>query len=76
MSGLIQEVNNDYTRTMNKIIFDKYLEDNDTSELFPEPLKLPQIEQESETSHYGMQQINSLKKEAYMTNHKEIFYGD
>jgi hypothetical protein len=38
MSGLIQEVNNDYTRTMNKIILDKYLEDNKTEEMFPEPL--------------------------------------
>ena len=41
MSGLIQEVNNDYTRTMNKIIFDKFLEDNDTEGMFPEPLHLP-----------------------------------
>jgi len=41
MSGLIQEVNNDYTRTMNKIIFDKFLDDNETEGMFPEPLHLP-----------------------------------
>jgi len=36
ITGLLQEVNNDYTRTMNKIIFDKFLEDNDTTNIFPE----------------------------------------
>lgn len=41
MSGLIQEVNNDYTRTMNKIIFDKFLEDNENEAMFPVPLNLP-----------------------------------
>ncbi len=34
---LIIEVNNDYARTMNKIIFDKYLEDSSplTDEIYP-----------------------------------------
>ena len=36
ITGMLQEVNNDYTRTMNKIIFDKFLEDNDTTNIFPE----------------------------------------
>lgn len=29
MTVLLQEVNDDYMRTMNKIIFDKFLEDSD-----------------------------------------------
>lgn len=28
VTSLLIEINNDYARTMNKIIFDKYLEDN------------------------------------------------
>lgn len=76
MSGLIQEVNNDYTRTMNKIIFDKFLEDNENEDIFPEPLLLPKNEVEQVSPYFGMQQISQNKKEAYMTNHKEIFYGE
>jgi dynein heavy chain len=68
-------VNNDYTRTMNKIIFDKFLEDNDTSSLFPEALHLPVSQTEVITNYYGMQQLNKLQKESYMSNYKEICYG-
>ncbi len=36
------EVNNDFARTMNKIIFDKFLEENaEDSEFYPKHLKLP-----------------------------------
>ena len=40
---LIMEVNNDYCRTMNKIIFNKYMEDVDPNEddLYPKELHLP-----------------------------------
>lgn len=58
MSGLIQEVNNDYTRTMNKIIFDKFLEDNENEQMFPEPLNLPKQETEVVSPYFGMQQIS------------------
>lgn len=38
-TSLLIEVNNDYARTMNKIIFDRFLEENQTSldnkEIFP-----------------------------------------
>ena len=39
---LIIEINNDYARTMNKIIFDKYLEDNShlQDEIYPR-IRLP-----------------------------------
>jgi hypothetical protein len=47
-------VNNDYTRTMNKIIFDKFLDDNDTSSLFPETLHLPVMQTEVITNYFGM----------------------
>ena len=59
---------------MNKIIFDKYLEENDN--MLPEPLNLPKKDTEVVISYFGMQQVSENKKEAYMTNHKEIFYGD
>lgn len=73
---MTNEVNQDYTRTMNKIIFDKFLEDNETEGMFPEPLHLPKQTMETVSPYFGMQQISTLKKEAYMTNHKEIFYGE
>ncbi len=40
ITGLIIEVNNDYCRTMNKIIFDKYLDENTdlNDELYPKNL--------------------------------------
>ena len=39
-TALIIEVNNDYSRTMNKIIFDKYLEEQNelTDPLYPKHL--------------------------------------
>ena len=61
---------------MNKIIFDKFLEDNENDAMFPVPLSLPKQDTELITPYFGMQQINALKKESYMTNHKEIFYGE
>lgn len=45
-TALLIEVNNDYTRTMNKIIFDKFMAENETElakpELFPVKLDLPE----------------------------------
>ena len=44
-TSLLMEVNNDYARTMNKIIFDKFLDENehelDNPEHFPVKLTLP-----------------------------------
>ena len=39
--ALIQEVNFDFARTMNKIIFDQYLVDEVKSDYYPKHLKLP-----------------------------------
>jgi hypothetical protein len=38
---------------MNKIIFDKYLEENDN--MLPEPLNLPKKDTEVVISYFGMQ---------------------
>lgn len=40
---LIIEINQDYARTMNKIIFDKYIEENTEldDDLYPKHLQLP-----------------------------------
>lgn len=50
------EVNNDYLRTMNKIIFDRYLEEANKEEddLFPIHLHLPPPEEEKEAPEMGM----------------------
>lgn len=49
-TGLIMEVNNDYLRTMNKIIFDRFLEEaeKEEDELFPHHLQLPPVEDKLE----------------------------
>lgn len=54
-TNLIIEIDNDYARTMNKIIFDRYLEENSelTDELYPAHLILPE-EEEKETPYFGM----------------------
>lgn len=40
-TSLTLEVNSDFGRTMNKIIFDKYLEENRDDESYPSYLQLP-----------------------------------
>lgn len=44
-TSLLMEVNNDYFRTMNKIIFNKFLEENideiTNTDMFPVKLSLP-----------------------------------
>ena len=55
MAALLSEVNADYERTMNKIIFDKYLEETDVEEddLYPFNLALPPKEEAKETQYFG-----------------------
>jgi dynein heavy chain len=58
-TGLIMEVNNDYLRTMNKIIFDTYLEESikEEDELYPHNLHLPPQEEKPEAPQFGMVQL-------------------
>ncbi len=63
---LLMEVNNDYERTMNKIIFDKYLAENDADinkeELFPVVLVLPpDLDQEKPVPFFGMVELERSK---------------
>ncbi len=57
-TALLIEVNNDYARTMNKIIFDRFLEDNFSEmgnrDLFPVLLALPAQNQEKEAPEMGI----------------------
>ena len=48
LSELLAEVDNDYSRTMNKIIFDKYME------YIPLNLRLPPVEKDIPAPEYGM----------------------
>ena len=74
------EVNNDYLRTMNKIIFDRYLEEANKEEddLFPIHLNLPPPEEEKIVPELGMVQLERHKgaKEMWMYNFKEISYEE
>jgi len=77
-TALIIEVNNDYARTMNKIIFDRYLEENNDIDdpRYPKHLNMPsQGELEVEVPYYGMQILERQKgaKLVYMMSPKEIF---
>ena len=47
------EVDNDYSRTMNKIIFDKYMYSG-IEEYIPLNLRLPPIEKDVPAPEYGM----------------------
>lgn len=74
------EVNNDYLRTMNKIIFDRFLEEaeKEEEELFPHHLQLPPLDSKSEAPQFGMVQLERHKgtKEMWMYSHKEVFYEE
>lgn len=74
---LLMEVNQDYLRTMNKIIFDNYLENTlkEEDESYPHHLNLPPVEAEKLVPYYGMEQLERHKgaKEIWMYNYKEIY---
>lgn len=80
---LLMEVNNDYERTMNKIIFDKYLHENDNEindqELFPVLLVLPpELDQEKPVPFFGMVELERSKgaKELTFINEKKFHLTD
>ena len=77
-AALILEVSSDFSRTMNKIIFDTYLEDEadkTDNELYPRHLKLPPKPPEKEVPYFGMMELERTKgvKEKYMYLYKEIY---
>jgi len=69
LTPLKLEVSNDYYRTMNKIIFDKYL-DVCSEDLLDQKLRLPPIKEEREAPEYGMIQLERNKDSKDFT---EIF---
>jgi dynein heavy chain len=64
-TALILEVNNDYARTMNKIIFDRFIEDNQNEmnnrDLFPVQLTLPSTKNDHEVPEMGMMELERTK---------------
>ena len=52
-TSLIMEVGYDYSRTMNKIIFDEYLDKNQGTDNYPD-LTLPEVRTQKETPEHGM----------------------
>ena len=62
VTNLLTEINNDYARTMNKIIFDKYLEDNsyNQDEIYPK-IRLPKKILKTTTPYYGMMPLERQK---------------
>lgn len=76
-TSLIMEVNQDYERTMNKIIFDRYLETTtelDDQELYPKNLMLPDMDQNKEVRYYGMMPLERQRgvKLVWMYNPSQI----
>ena len=54
MVQLTMEVGGDFNRTMNKIIFDKYLEEEEEGDVKLDNLRLPPREEEKEAPYLGM----------------------
>lgn len=52
-TALLNEVNFEYAKTMNKIIFDKHMGQTGPN-LITGPLELPEKEEKKETQYYGM----------------------
>ncbi len=69
LTFLKMEVSGDYARTMNKIIFNNYM-DECTKELLSRPLQLPPVKEEQEAPLYGMIQ---MERNAESKDFTEIF---
>lgn len=62
IGNLITEIDQDYNRTMNKIIFDEYLENKrEEDDLYPHHLRLPPKPKEKETPYYGAMELEKNK---------------
>ncbi|KAL4440889.1 hypothetical protein ABPG74_009302 [Tetrahymena malaccensis] len=77
-TALIADVNMDFSRTMNKIIFDTFLEECQDSEYFPKHLRLPPKEEEKEVRYYGTMELERTKgvKEMHVTSNREISFHE
>ena len=77
-TALTLEVNSDFGRTMNKIIFDRYLEEQKEDELFPSYLQLPPPPPPKEVPYFGMMELERTKgvKEKSMYRYDEITYAE
>lgn len=74
---LLMSVYHDYHRTMNKIIFNNFLQHNpeelDNDDLFPVRLELPPII-EKDVKYYGMVQIDRSKGAYIVRTGEKPFY--
>lgn len=76
-TGLLMEVNNEYAKTMNKMLFDKYLR-SCSNELITHDLNLPDEEEEKEVKYFGLIETEVRKgtKEVWMYHYSEIFTAE
>lgn len=76
-TALLLEVNHDYAKTMNGLLFDKYLQKG-SDDLIPHNLILPEINIQNEIKYYGLIETENRKgtKEIWMYNHNEVFSND
>ena len=72
-TALLLEINNDYSKALNKMLFDKYLESSN-EDLLLHNLTLP-AKIEKDVPYYGLLELESKKgaKEIYMFNLNEVF---
>lgn len=62
IGNLITEIDLDYNRTMNKIIFDEYLKNmKEVDEMYPHHLRLPPKPKEKETPYLGAIELERNK---------------
>ena len=75
-TALIADVNLDFSRTMNKIIFDQFLENSQDSEYFPKHLKLPPKEKPKDVRYLGTVELERNKgvKEMNVSSNREITF--
>jgi dynein heavy chain len=79
-TSLTLEVNADFGRTMNKIIFDRYLQEGsaDDEDGFNCKLQMPPPPPPKAVPYYGMMELERTKgvKEKWMYRHDEVHYTD
>lgn len=79
-TSLTLEVNADFGRTMNKIIFDKYLLERDSydEEKFEWELNLPPEAPPKPVPYFGMMELERTKgvKEKWLYRYDEVHYSE
>jgi dynein heavy chain len=76
--SLISEVNKDFQRTMNKIIFETFLEEQKGCDFYPTELKLPPKGDKKDIPYFGMIELEKTRgiKEKIILDYRKVQFEE